>query len=160
MSKPIETSPEEAGLEETAAPFVYRRMVRWADCDAARIIYTTRIFDYGMEALEEWYRKVAGFDWYRANSFTDMGNPFVHLEGDIRSPVACGDEVLVRVLVAKIGRSSLSFEVDGHKADGTLVFNSKFVASTVNAKLMKSIEMPPRMRARIEEYQRRCGAAS
>jgi acyl-CoA thioesterase FadM len=157
MSKPIEEiGIEETGLEETPVPFVYRRIVRWGDCDIARIIYTTRVFDYGMEALEEWYGKVAGFHWYKANAFTTMGTPFVHVSGDIKSPLVCGDEVLVRVLVTQMGRSSLHYAVDGHRPDGTVAFTSKFVASIIDTTLMKSREIPPGMRARIEEYRRRC----
>ncbi len=37
-----------------ALPFTVTRTVKRGDCDPAGIIYTPRVLDYAMEALEAW----------------------------------------------------------------------------------------------------------
>ena len=137
-------------------PYIYTRTPGWSETDAAQIIYTVKFVDYAMEAIEYWFRDVFGLDWFTMNTEKDMGTPFVKLEMDIKSPLTPNDELVMRVLVERMGRSSLTFAVIGHRNGEELCFESRFVCSMVKKSTMKSIEIPPDLRQRVEDYMVAC----
>lgn len=156
MSKGLLQEPD----AEYAVPFVYRRRVRFADSDAAQIIYTVRLFDYAMEALEGWFDQVADHDWYHITTERGMGTPIVHVEMDMRATLRPGDVVDVAVLVTETGRSSIRFSVVGRRdADGVVAFESAWVCTVIDKKAMKPIPIPADFQHRIDLYRHRCDAA-
>ena len=54
-------------------PFVYRLKPRWGDTDIARIVYTGRIPDYGLMAIEAWAEARLG------KNMLDVGDSIVAL---------------------------------------------------------------------------------
>lgn len=153
MSKPTELLDEVVG----GAPLIYRRRIAWSDTDAARIAYTVRFFEFGMAAVESWFRDVWGRHWYRMHVDQDIGTPFVHLDMDIHAPLIPEDIVQVRVYVARLGRSSLTFDLRGTKRDDTACFTARYVCTLVQMDPIRPMEIPPDKRALIEAYMAACG---
>jgi acyl-CoA thioesterase FadM len=137
-------------------PYAQKRVPKWSETDSAQIIYTTRFVDYAMDALEGWFRDVLRVDWFRMNTELDLGTPFVKIEMDIKSPLTPRDELEVRVLVDRMGRSSLSFNVVGVRNGDQTSFESLFVCSMVKKSTMRSISIPDDLRKRIEDYMSAC----
>ncbi len=130
--------------------YVHRRRIAWWDTDAANIAYTGRFPQFGMEAIDGWFIDRLGTDWYRLHNDLGGGTPFVHLSMDMRSPLTPRDELLTTVRLAKAGRSSLEFRVEGRvAADGRLSFEGKFVCVFVNGKTGKATSIPPQFRAAV-----------
>lgn len=153
MSKPTEFDLV------SRVPFVHRRRITWSDTDAARIVYTVRFFEFAMAGIEAWFREVWGRDWFRLHTDLDMGSPFVRVETDLLGPLVPGDILDVRVLVAKCGRSSLTFAVDGMKAeDGARVFSGRYTCAIVRMNPMRAVGIPPEQRAVVEDYMAACEA--
>lgn len=144
-------------FDDYPAPLISHRKVRFGDSDSARIAYTVRLFDYSMEALEDWFETVLGLDWYRMNTEFMVGTPFVHAALDMSAPVKPGDVISVTVRVLERGNSSLRFQVTAVRQDGVAAFGGEWVCSLVDTTVMKSIPIPPQLAARIDEYQQRCG---
>lgn len=171
MSKPTDfavtagTQParDPASVDLTDAlpgpPLVYRRRIGWADSDAARIVYTARFFDYGIAAVETWFRVVWGKHWYRMHVELDMGAPCVHVDMDMHAPLIPEDLLSVTVLVEKLGRASLTFRLEGAKQDGTRCFTARYIHSLVKMSPLRAAAIPADKRVLIEEYMRRCGSA-
>jgi YbgC/YbaW family acyl-CoA thioester hydrolase len=173
MSKPIDfastadsssttgSGTVEVGFADTVVgpPLVYRRRIGWADTDAARIVYTVRFFDYGMAAVEAWFREIWGMHWYRMHVELDMGAPCVHVDMDMQAPLVPDDILAVTVLVEKIGRASLTFQLEGVKQDGIRCFTARYVHSLVRMSPMRAAEIPAEKRALVEDYMRRCNAS-
>jgi 4-hydroxybenzoyl-CoA thioesterase len=104
-------------------PFVQRRPVVWGDTDPARIVYTGRFLDFMLEAIEALMRERVGADWYRMNVDEKIGTPFVNVGLDFKSPVTPREPLDIRVLVARVGRSSVTCAVQGSGAEsGVLRF--------------------------------------
>jgi YbgC/YbaW family acyl-CoA thioester hydrolase len=131
------------------APFVHIRRVSWADTDAARIAYTARFLDFAMEAVEAWWRERMELDWYEMNVDYGIGTPFVHASLDFRSPVTPRDTMGTRVLLTRLGGSSLRFVVAGRVGD-RLVYEGTLVCAFVDAKAMKPIRVPEHLRQGLE----------
>lgn len=144
---------------EAEAPFVHRRRLRFGESDAAAIVYTANFFDYALDAIDAWYEAIAGVSLYDLNTKHAMSCPFVHGGLDFHAPLRPGDDLCVRVLVDRMGRSSLSFAVDGSLEDGSRRFSGRFIISFIAPALMKSIPIPPAIADRVRLYQERCAGA-
>lgn len=144
---------------DAAAPFVHRRRLRFGESDAATIIYTVRFFDYAIDAIDAWYEAIAGVSLYDLNIRHETSCPFVRTEMDFHAPLRPGNDLLVRVLVERMGRSSLTFAVEGMLPDGAPRFSGRFTISFISPALMKSIPIPPPIAERVRTYQERCAKA-
>lgn len=132
--------------------YEHRRRPLWGETDTAQIVYTARFPDYVMEAIEAWFSYVVGKNWYELNMDLGLGTPFVRLEMDIRKPLTPRDELVMPVLVEKLGNASLTFHVIGKRNNIETSFEARFVCCMVNNKSMKPVRIPDDIRARIEAY--------
>ena len=156
MSKPTEALNDIL----PGPPLIYRRRIGWADTDAARIVYTVRLFDFGMSAVEAWFSQIWGEHWYRMHVEHDMGCPFVHLDMDIHAPLVPEDILSIRILVENVGRTSLTFRLDGSRQDRVPCFTARYVNTLVCMSPMHSVEIPADKRALARRYAARSEAAA
>ena len=145
-------------MQQNNVPYIHRRTPQWSDTDAAQIVYTVRFVDYAMAAIEGWFRSVMQLDWYKMNTELDMGTPFVKIEMDIKNPLTPNDELETRVLVERMGRSSLEFNVVGWRNGSDICFDSKFICSMVRKSTMKSMDIPQNLRQNVDQYIAECAA--
>jgi acyl-CoA thioesterase FadM len=99
-------------------PFVHRRAITWGDTDTAGIAYTARIPEYGLEAIEAWFRERIHLDWYAIARDQGLGTPFVHLSFDFRSPLTPRHMLATEVRLARLGGSSMTFDLLGRTEPG------------------------------------------
>lgn len=132
-----------------APVFTHAVAVRWADCDPARIAYTGRIPVFALEAIDAWWERHTGYDWYRINVDRNVGTPFVHLSLDFRSPITPRHPLLCEVRLLRLGTHSLRFGVRGSQG-GTLCFEGEFVQVFVDAGSFETIEPPDDMRPKLQ----------
>lgn len=138
--------------QSSGAPYVHHRTINWGDTDAAQIAFTVRFFDFAMEAIEGWFRTVLEVDWYILNIDMHLGTPFVHVDMDFLAPLTPRHGLSMSVLIEKLGRASLTFQIIGVRSDGIASFKTRFVCCFVDNRSMKPASIPPDFRRRIEEY--------
>lgn len=138
-------------------PFAMRRVVSWGDCDPAKIIYGPRALHFVMEAVEAWHREVVGTSCYALNTELGMGHPTVRAEIDYLRPLRADQEIAVRVRVAKVGRSSVTYHVSGGDDDGNTYFLAVLVACYVSEGEGRAVAIPERFRRRVAAYRKACG---
>ena len=128
MSKPIEV-------------FIHTIRVAWSDCDPALIAYTGRIPYFALEAIDAWWEKYSGYDWYRINLDRNIGTPFVHMSLDFTTPITPRNKLDCEVSLLNIGNTSVRFKVRGSQA-GVQRFEGQFVSVIVVSKSMKPRRPP------------------
>jgi 4-hydroxybenzoyl-CoA thioesterase len=138
-------------------PFSFTRVVKWGDCDPAGIVYTPKVLDYAMEIVEAWFREVLGVSWLRLNREMDMGAPTVRAELDFLNAPSPDQEIVVRLRVERLGRSSITFAVTGRDDAGPDIFRAKLVSCLISRPDFKAAELPGEFRDRILAYQKACG---
>lgn len=127
--------------------FEHPRPVRWSDVDAAGIVYFPRFFDYCHDAIEALFAALPG-GYPRLTMERHVGVPSVHLEADFKAPLRYGDTCLVRVHVAKLGRSSVAFRhVLVRARDGVECAEVRHVVAVSDLVAVRAIEMPADVRA-------------
>lgn len=141
---PDKPSPPPSG------PYRHRYQIAFSDTDAARIAFTGRFSEWCLAAIESWMRDRLATDWFRLNVDDGIGTPFVHLSMDMASPLTPRDLLVVTVRVARAGRSSLEFHLEGRTdAEDRLAFAGRYVCVFIDTTSGKSIPIPERFRAAI-----------
>jgi 4-hydroxybenzoyl-CoA thioesterase len=128
--------------------FIHQIRVSWADCDPAKIVYTGRIPQFCLEAIDCWWEAVIGLDWFKMNVDRDIGTPFVHLSLDFRSPITPRDLLDCAVSLIRMGESSVRLKVVGSQ-DGRLCFEGEFVEVFVAAEAHQKTNIPSDFREKL-----------
>lgn len=140
-------------------PFIYKRRIRWADTDVAKIAYTGVFPEIGLVAIEDFSLSVFGENWYENTIDKGRGNPFVHLSFDFHASITPHDTLYVAVWIEKIGRTSLSYLLEGHiLPSGKKSFTARYTSVYVDTATRKSMEIPDHLRTKAQAYQSACEA--
>ena len=132
--------------------FVFLRPVRFADVDAARIVFFARYLEYCHDALEALFAPLPGGYSAMIND-RDVGVPSVRIEVDYRAPLRYGDTARICVQVEQVGTTSCTFRYDMYRAaDGTKAASVRHVV--VHADLQKLAKLPfdAELRALLEAH--------
>jgi len=140
-------------------PYIYERRIRWGDTDVAKIAYTGVFPEIGLEAIEDFCLIVFGENWYENTIDEGRGNPFVHLSIDFHASVTPRETLYVAVWIEKIGRTSLSYLLEGYiSPSGKKSFTARYTNVYVNSSSRKPMEIPDHLRKKAEAYQSACKA--
>ncbi|MEM7164319.1 MAG: thioesterase family protein [Planctomycetota bacterium] len=93
--------------------------IRFADVDAAGIVYYPQFFDYYHCAFEEMFGDTTGTayaDWLTQRR---RGFPTVHVEADFTTPLEYGQTLQIAITVPRIGGSSLDYQFVARTERGT-----------------------------------------
>lgn len=141
----------------TDVPFAYRRRVRWGDCDPEGMIYTPRVYDYLLEALEAWYLDVLGLDFADLKYDRHMAMPTVRMECNFLKALKPGMEPNLHVFVERLGNASLSFIVDAVDDDGAHYLRFNHTGCFIDLDGFKPTRPPEDFIENITAYQAACG---
>ena len=132
--------------------FRIEERVRWADVDAARIIFYGAYIRFFEIAETEMFR-AAGLPYGKAFDELDIWLPRVHLECDFRHAAQLDDLLEVAVYVGRIGARSLrlNFEVR-RKGEAELVADAHFVLATVRRDTFETVPVPIELKRRLAPY--------
>lgn len=126
--------------------------VRWADVDAARIIFYgayVRFFDI---AETELFRE-AGLPYSTMFDEINVWLPRAHIECDFRSAAKLDDILEVAVYVEKIGNKSLHLKFDvRRKGDEELLAEAKFVLVSVDREKFQPVPVPDELKKHLAPF--------
>ncbi|MDB4928892.1 MAG: fcbC [Myxococcaceae bacterium] len=132
--------------------FRHERPVRFAEVDAARIVYFARFLDFCHDALEALFAPLPG-GYAHLTMVRGVGFPSVRVEVDYLAPLRYGDVALIDVAVERLGTRSITLRyVLTRAADGvrSAVVRQVVVVSRLEA--LASIDMPDDVRALLAPH--------
>jgi acyl-CoA thioesterase FadM len=138
-------------------PFILQRRVVYGECGVSGTIYLPRVFDYLLEANGEWYGKFLGISWMVQN-IRKRGQPFLHVTCDILSRVVSGQLISLMLTVSRLGRSSITYALQGYDEKGTHCISGQLTAcySVEQNGALKATPFPNELREKITAYQAAC----
>lgn len=145
---------------ERVNPCIYTRKPQWSDTDAARVIFTGRIADYIVEAIDHFMGEVVGYRWFEMNLDMGVGTPFVSVSFDVFKPITPRMTLNCAVFVEQVGNSSVTFRIDIYDQDEHLLVTGKTVNVFVDSEALTKTEIPQEFRTRLESYQEQYGVMS
>ena len=92
------------------SPFVVRKVVRFAHCDPAGIIYYPQYFMLAHDCKEDWFRDGVDYPFKQMVTVDRRGFPIVKLEAEFQRPSRMGDDLDVAISVRAIGAASLKLD--------------------------------------------------
>ncbi|MEP7349943.1 MAG: thioesterase family protein [Sphingorhabdus sp.] len=124
--------------------------IRFAHVDFAGITFYPRYFEMLNGAVEDWFARAIGADFRSMHSERGIGVPTVQLSANFLSPSTLGDELTIRIIPTRIGRSSCQYDAlftadsrDRLKVSATLV--------CMHLETQKSVPWPDDIRMRMME---------
>ena len=132
--------------------FSYERRVRFADVDAARMVFFARFCEYCHEALEALFAMLDG-GYQHLTMVRDVGIPTVHIAVDYRAPLRYGDVAAIEVDVLKVGNSSITFRhTVKRKSDGTVAAVAQHVVVTATMTENRPLRVPDDVRTLLQPH--------
>lgn len=135
--------------------FTISRDIRFSDSDPAGIVFYAEFFRMFNDLFEDWLVKRLGIDFAHQFHNEQRMFPLVHVEVDFKESRRMGQTLDLSLVLTKLGRSSICYDIVGH--DGDLeILRGSFVTCVASKKSMSTIEIPAEFRARMEEYMSAC----
>jgi 4-hydroxybenzoyl-CoA thioesterase len=128
-------------------PFSTQIKVRFADVDAAGLVYFPVLFHYCHVAMEEFFAARCGVTYDRLMAEDRLGFPTVNAQAEFFEPFLYGDAVEAEVTVDRVGRTSVTFEYRLRRAsDQTLCSSFKLIQVAMNLDTRRAVPVPDDLR--------------
>ena len=120
--------------------FFSKRRVSLADTDATGILYFTNLLKFATEAFEE-FLESKGSSLFQMISNGEFLLPIVSVKSNYVAPLFVGDQIILKLRLAKIGTTSIELHTD-IKKDDVLVGQVEIVHVFTSKATMKKVEIP------------------
>ena len=136
----------------TRSPHVVRKVVRFAHCDPAGIIFYPQYFMLAHDCKEDWFRDGVGYAFRQMITRDRRGFPIVKLEADFVRPSKLGDELDFEIVVRAIGGASLKLDYRALcGAEERVRIRTVLVMTDLDTGA--SVAIPDWLRARLEQFR-------
>lgn len=133
-------------------PVVYTRKVRFSDSDAQGIVFNGNYLTYFDDTITDFFDAL-GIPW---DEFTSRGFEMVlgRVEVDFRSPARIGETLVTGARVARIGTTSVIFELRTWELEsGRTVVEGREVQVVVDAESFEKTAVPGFFVEAVERLQ-------
>ena len=134
-----------------AKVFTTERRIRFSHCDPAGIVYFVNFFDMISGCVEDWFREAVGLPFNEMHIVRRLGFPIVNTGCEFFKPARLGDTLRLELSIAKLGRSSIEFEVRG-SVGGEEKFRARHKVAMVSLDTFRAMPIPEDMRAKMAAY--------
>ena len=133
--------------------FEIEETVRFAHCDPAGIVFFPQYLVMLNTLHERWFGEALGVPYQDYIGERRLGVPTVRLECDFTAISRHGDRLRQRLVVAKLGRTSLELAVD-FDCDGELRARFRQVLVCTSLATHKSHPLPDDLRTAMQRFVR------
>lgn len=131
--------------------FRCQKLIRFAHCDPAGIVFYPRYIELCVEAVEDWFNQGLGVSFQTLHEDYRLGIPAVNLEVNFITPSRHGDLLDFLLSVAHIGNSSMTLDVIV-ECDGQRRFRERIKVVLVNLDSMKSVPIGDPWRGKFSAF--------
>jgi YbgC/YbaW family acyl-CoA thioester hydrolase len=124
------------------------RPIRFQDVDAAGTIYYARIFEYFGDVYVRMLNE-AGLDMPRALLAREAASPLAHAEAQYLAPLVFGDRVTVKLVLARVGKTSTSYAYRVEKG-GVVAAVGQTVHVWIDPRTFSAVPVPDAVRKILE----------
>jgi 4-hydroxybenzoyl-CoA thioesterase len=135
----------------SAKLFARERLIRFSHCDPAGIVYFVHFFDMVSAVVEDWFREVVGLPFQEMHLERRVGFPIVDTGCQFMRPCHLGDTLTLELAIARLGRSSIEFRVQG-RVGGEQKFVARHKVAMVSLESFKALPIPEALRGRMKPY--------
>lgn len=126
--------------------------IRFADVDAAGIVYYPRFFHYYHQAFEDFFGATHGTPYSEWLSSRRVGFPTAHVEADFNAPLRYGDSLHVAVTVPRVGNRSLDFRFEARSGKTEPAASAVITKVCVDMDSLKPCDFPEDLLTVLRQY--------
>lgn len=134
-----------------ARSFTTERKIRFSHCDPAGIVYFVNFFDMVSGAVEDWFGEALGWTFNDMHIRRRVGFPIVSTGCEFFKPCRLGDRLELALAIAKLGRSSIEFEVTGRVA-GEEKFRARHKVAMMSLDTQRALPIPMDLREKMQPF--------
>lgn len=142
--------PETYGRGQ-ARVFGARFPIRFSHCDPGGIVHFPRFFDMINATMEDWFAAALGLRFDVMHMERRFGFPVVHTQCEFLKPCRIGEELVLELSVAKIGRASLDLALRG-KIGGEERIRARSLRSMMSLETYRALPIPEELRAGMAPF--------
>ena len=131
--------------------FTTERKIRFSHCDPAGIVYFVNFFDMVSGAVEDWFGEALGWTFNDMHIRRRVGFPIVNTGCEFFKPCHLGDQLVLELAIAKLGRSSIEFVVTG-KVAGDEKFRARHKVAMMSLDTLRALPIPDDLREKMLPY--------
>ena len=132
--------------------FERRRLVRFGDCDPAGIVFYPRYFEMLNALLEDWFGQGLGIDFAAFITERRLGLPSRAIASEFLAVSRCGETLVQRLAVKRLGRTSLTLDVRYLGVDGSERARFEQVLVCTSLATHRPEPLPADLRAALESF--------
>jgi 4-hydroxybenzoyl-CoA thioesterase len=134
-----------------ADPFRTQRLIRFSHCDPAGIVFFVNFFEMISGIVEDWFREAVHLPFQAMHLERRIGFPIVSTGCEFFRPCHLGDTLVLELAIARLGRSSIEFDIRG-RVGGDEKFRARHKVALVSLDTFKPLPIPDEMRAKMLPY--------
>jgi 4-hydroxybenzoyl-CoA thioesterase len=134
-----------------ARRFTTERKIRFSHCDPAGIVYFVNFFDMVSGAVEDWFGEALGWTFNEMHLQRRVGFPIVNTGCEFFKPCHLGDRLELELAIAKLGSSSIEFEVTGRVA-GEEKFRARHKVAMMSLDTQRALPIPMDLREKMQPF--------
>jgi 4-hydroxybenzoyl-CoA thioesterase len=142
----VRDAPQAAGAYNTEI------RVRFADCDAAGIVYYPRYLEMFNAVVEDWFRDELHSSFTEIVINRNWGLPTVHLEVDFVAPSRFDEKLSSTLTVSSLGKTSVGLGIILRGPDNEDRVRGKVVIVLIDRATVRAMPWPNDLRARIQAF--------
>jgi len=131
--------------------FSRERLIRFAHCDPAGIVYFVHFFDMISQTVEDWFAEVLGTSYQALHVENRIGFPIVNTQCEFVRPCHFGDTLAIELAIARLGGSSIEFAARG-LVKGEEKFRARHKVAMISLDTYKALPIPDDMRRKMMPY--------
>ena len=134
--------------------YIFKRQVRFGDCDPGGVMYTPRISYFIVEAILDFMSDCFGAPAEKSTPDLGVLPPTRSLNVDFLKPISWDDELEIHVSFKEIRKSAIAFSVHGLIAEEK-VFTAELTQVCISPKSKQPTDIPEKMRHALVHYGKR-----
>lgn len=132
-------------------PFLCSKLVRFAHCDPAGIVFYPRYAGLVNEVVEDWFAQGLGVGFPELHEKLRLGIPAVRLEMDFLAPSRYGDRLDFTLRVLELGRTSALLDVAAACGREARI-RARLKVVLLSLDTMKAVPLDEAWRARLAPF--------
>lgn len=132
--------------------FAKERLIRFSHCDPAGIVYFPQYFVLFNELAEDWFNEALGIDYANLIGARRIGLPTVAIDTEFRVISRQGDRVQFGLTLERIGRRSMTLELDCRGPGGELRVAARQTLVSTDLDTHRATALPPDVLAALHQF--------
>lgn len=132
--------------------FKYYREVRTYEIDIQQVVHNVVYFYYFEEARIEYLKKL-GFQLKKEINIDGVEFVVAHNEADYHEAAQLGDQLIIYARIAKIGRTSFTFNLKIERDDGVEMCSGRTTVVSIDRVSGRPTPIPAQVRKAMEAFE-------